>query len=87
MVKEAGGNVVIPDMAETGGLLPTWSAFTTFDESYDETPATMGRLRSWRRPVIVGAPDIVGFLASNIQPGRRSLVERIKRSVLGEQRG
>ena len=87
MVKEAGGNVVVSDVAETGGLLSTWSAFTTFDTAYDETPATMKRLRAWRRPVIVGAPEIVGFLASNIQPGRRSLLDRIRRSLLGEQRG
>lgn len=85
MVKEAGGNVVISDVAETGGYLPTWSAFTTFDPAYDATPATMGRLRAWRRPVIAGSPEIVGFLASNVQPGRRSIVERIKRSLLGER--
>ncbi|MCH7734046.1 MAG: inositol monophosphatase [Chloroflexi bacterium] len=87
MVKEAGGNVVVSDVAETGGFLPTWSAFTTFDTAYDETPATMKRLRAWRRPVIVGAPEIVGFLASNIQPGRRSLLDRIRRSLLGERHG
>ncbi len=87
IVKEAGGTVVVSDVARTGGLLPTWSAFTTFDAEYDETPATMGRLRAWRRPVIVGSPEIVGFLADNIQPGRRSLLDRIRRSLLGERRG
>ncbi len=87
MVKEAGGNVVVSDVAENGGFLPSWSAFTTFDVLYDATPMTMKRLRAWRRPVIVGAPEIVGFLASNVQPGRRSLFDRVRRSLLGEQRG
>ncbi len=75
LVREAGGEVL-------GWSRGEWKPFRRFEAPRargEESPAQS--LRRWRVPLLVGGPEMVGHVASQIRPRGRSLRSVLRRFI------
>jgi len=74
LVSEAGGSTV--SLADG-----RWTPLETFAPDYTNTAETSGRLRAWRRPVIMGPAATVAFVSANLRPQAPSLRARVRGAI------
>jgi len=74
LVSEAGGTAVSLEG-------DCWAPLETFAAGYSNTVETSSRLRSWRRPIIVGPPAMVTFVSANLRPRGPSVAARARRAI------
>jgi hypothetical protein len=86
IVQEAGGALMSLQPDPVSPAEQVWAPFTTFDRNYEKTKTTTRGLRNWKRPMLAGAPDIVAFIAANLELKRDPFWKRSFRAVLGQTR-
>ena len=83
LVKEAGGIVLQGGERKLLGRLPagmSWRPLESFVPSWSSGTTTMKELREWRAPLLLGSPNVAGFVAGNLQ-SKTNIRRRIRRLV------
>ncbi len=86
IIQEAGGALMSLQPDPVNPTAEVWAQFTTFDRNYEKTKATTRGLRNWKHSMLAGAPDIVAFIAANLELKRDPFWKRSFRAVLGQAR-